>query len=109
MLCGIGVGAANGLFGGGGGMICVPLLLLLGLDNKHAQATAILIMLPISLASAVTYIIGGEVEWGTTLFVAIGSVAGGLIGAYLLSKLSNKVLEYIFAFVVLGVGIRLLF
>ncbi len=109
LLAGIGVGAANGLFGGGGGMICVPLLLLLGLDNKHAQATAILIMLPISLASAITYIIGSKVDWEIFGFVSIGSVVGGLLGAYILSKLSNKVLEYIFAFVVLGVGIRMLF
>jgi len=106
---GIFVGAANGLFGGGGGMICVPLLLLLGLDNKRAQATAILIMLPISLVSAIIYIIGGQVELSPTLFVSIGSIVGGLLGALLLNKLNNKALQFIFAFVVLGVGIRMIF
>ena len=109
IFAGVFIGVANGLFGGGGGMVCVPLLLLLGLDNQHAQATTILIMLPISLASAIIYLVSSTVEWDTTLWVGLGSVAGGVLGSFLLSKLNNKVLGFIFAFGVLGVGIRLLF
>jgi len=111
LICGAGilVGGANGLFGGGGGMICVPLLLLLGLDNQHAQATAIMVMLPVSLVSVVVYLIGNKVVFDPTIYVGLGSICGGLLGAFLLSKLSNKVLQFIFVFVVLGVGIRMLF
>ena len=62
-IAGVFIGAINGFFGGGGGMVCVPVLLLLGLVNQRAQATAILIMLPISIASAIVYYTQGFVEW----------------------------------------------
>lgn len=51
IICGTAVGLANSLFGGGGGMIAVPLLQRTGLDEKRAHATAILLILPISLFS----------------------------------------------------------
>ena len=109
LVAGVFIGVINGFFGGGGGMICVPALLMLGLSNKQAQATAILIMLPISIASAIVYYTNGFVDWNTVLYVAIGSVVGGVLGAYLLKNLSNNVLQYIFAFVVMAAGIRMLF
>ena len=109
LVAGVFIGVINGFFGGGGGMICVPALLMLGLSNKQAQATAILIMLPISIASAIVYYTNGFVDWNTVLYVAIGSVVGGILGAYLLKNLSNNVLQYIFAFVVMAAGIRMLF
>ena len=109
MGAGIFIGIINGFFGGGGGMICVPALILLGLSNKQAQATAILIMLPISIASAIVYYSSGFVDSNSVLFVSIGSVIGGIVGAYLLKKLSNNVLQYVFALVVVAAGVRMLF
>ena len=103
------IGFVNGFFGGGGGMICVPLLLLLGLNNKKAQATAIFCMVPISIASAVVYYSNQNIEFLTTLFVALGSIVGGILGALLLKKFNNLTLQYIFAVVVLVAGIRMLF
>lgn len=103
------IGMLNGFFGGGGGMLCVPLLLLLGLDNKKAQATAILCMVPISIASGFVYYSNGNLDWYIVLFVVLGSVVGGILGALLLKKFNNLTLQYIFAFVVLAVGIRMLF
>lgn len=102
------IGAINGFFGGGGGMICVPILLLVGLLNQKAHATAILTMVPISIASAVVYYSSGVIDWMTLLWVAIGSVAGGVVGALLLKKTPNLVLQYIFALVVIAAGIKML-
>ena len=46
-------GAVNGLFGGGGGMIAVPLLgKMLGYEDKEAHATAIFVIAPVCAASA---------------------------------------------------------
>ena len=53
------VGAVSGFFGGGGGMLCVPLLEYSGLDVKRAHATALVVILPICIVSSVVYIIGG--------------------------------------------------
>ena len=108
IVAGVFIGVANGFFGGGGGMICVPALLLTGLSNKQAQATAILIMLPISIASAIVYYTNGFVDLDMLLYTAVGSVVGGVVGALLLKKLSNNILKYIFALVVMAAGIRML-
>lgn len=106
---GVFVGATNGFFGGGGGMICVPILLLLGLGNQRAQATAILVMLPISIASALVYYTQGYVDWQSVLYVGAGSVLGGAIGACLLQIIPNKALKFVFAIVVIAAGIKMLF
>lgn len=102
------IGAINGFFGGGGGMICVPVLLAVGLFNRQAHATAILTMVPISIASAVVYYSSGVIDWMTLLWVTLGSVVGGVIGALLLKKIPNLVLQYLFALVVLAAGVKML-
>jgi len=109
ILGGIFIGVANGLFGGGGGMLCVPLLLFAGLQNKKAQATAILIMTPISIASVAIYYSNGFIDWDIALYVMAGSILGGLLGALILKKFSNITLQYIFAILVLVAGIRMIF
>lgn len=91
------VGAANSLFGGGGGMIAVPLLRKTGLDEKTAHATAILVILPISLFSFILYAIGGFYEPSVLIPTAIGVTAGGVLGAKLLGKLPTKIVNLIFA------------
>lgn len=103
-------GFCNGFFGGGGGMIVVPMLvLLLKLSPKKAHATAILIILPISVISAVISIINGHYDFAVGIPSGIGVVAGGIVGALALKKIDNKVLVKAFAFVMLIAGVRLLF
>ena len=109
VLCGLLTGAVNGLFGGGGGMVVVPLLKnLLGYDEKRAHATAILIIAPVCAASAVTYIAGGYFSAGVAIPAAVGSVAGGLLGALMLNKLPEFVVNAVFIAVMLAAGIRML-
>ena len=56
ILSGIAIGLANGFFGGGGGMICVPLLeKVLKIDNKKSHSTALAVMLPIAIFSIMVY------------------------------------------------------
>ena len=106
---GFAVGMVNGFFGGGGGMICVPLLMLCGLSNKKSHATAILTMLPISIASFFVYYSSGAINFIIFLFVAIGSVVGGILGALLLKKIPNIVLSYIFSVLMIVAGVRMCF
>ena len=107
---GVITGLINGIFGGGGGMIIVPILtLLLCFENKKAHATAILIILPISLVSACYYIVSGSFELAVGLPVAIGVTVGGVIGAFALKKLSSKWVSVIFAVVMATAGVKMLF
>ncbi len=109
LLIGVIIGFINGFWGGGGGMLCVPSLsYVVGLDEKRAHATTILIMLPLCIASFVIYLIGGYFEFDKIWTTGIGFVIGGLIGAYLLSGINNLVLKFIFSIVVLCSGIWLI-
>ncbi len=104
------IGFINGFFGGGGGMICVPLLeKMLHLDNKYSHATAIAVILPISFVSAIIYTLGGHIETVPFLTVGIGVLLGGVAGSFLLKFLPSKTIRIIFVFVMLAGGIRLLF
>ncbi len=109
-LCGMIVGFINGFFGGGGGMICVPLLeKMLHLENKYSHATAIAVILPISFVSALIYTLGGHIQSIPFITVCAGVVLGGIIGSFALKFLPSKTIRIIFVFVMLAGGVRLLF
>lgn len=103
------VGTANSLFGGGGGMLAVPLLKNTGLDDKCAHATAILLILPVSMLSFILYYFRGFYNVAVVIPTAIGVVAGGLVGAKLLGVLPVKAVQITFAFLQLLAGIFLFF
>ena len=103
-------GAVNGVFGGGGGMIVVPMLVkLLSYKEKKAHATAILIILPLSILSGFLYFAFGNFDFAIGLPVLIGVLIGGILGAFLLSKLSSKWIMLIFSIVMAIAGGKMLF
>ncbi len=103
-------GFINGLFGGGGGMIVVPMLTkLLKFPENKAHATAILIILPFSLLSGLFYASFGHVNLSVLLPCGIGVIGGGLIGAIILNKLNSKWITGIFSVVMFFAGAKMLF
>lgn len=109
ILTGAFIGFVNGFWGGGGGMICVPMLMyVLKLPEKNAHATTLLIMLPLSIASLIIYLINGHIEWMNALNIGVGFVIGGVLGALILKKISNVWLGIIFSVIIIAGGIKLL-
>lgn len=109
-LAGLLTGVINGLFGGGGGMVAVPLMKnMLGYDEKRAHATAILIIAPVCAVSAITYIVNGYFAADVVIPAAVGSVAGGFTGAMALQKLPEFLVNIVFVAVMLAAGVRMLF
>lgn len=107
-IVGLFIGFINGFFGGGGGMLLVPALKFIGgIEQKKSQATAISIILPLSLISALIYTIKGVYDINIGLSVGSGVIVGGIIGAFILNKLSNKCLSIIFYLLMLAAGIRM--
>lgn len=103
-------GLINGLFGGGGGMIIVPMLInFLNCPEKKAHATAILIILPLSITSGLFYLSFGALNLSVAIPTTIGVVVGGGVGALLLSKLSGRWVTIIFSVVMAVAGIKMLF
>ena len=106
ILAGAFIGFINGFLGAGGGVLLVPFLsYILKEDTKVAHATAVLVMFPISVASAVVYIIKGQFNFSVTLPVLIGSAVGGTIGAILLKKLKSSVIVIIFSLLLIASGV----
>ncbi len=107
--CGSLAGIANSLFGGGGGMLAVPLLKKTGLNAKEAHATAILVILPVCVSSFLLYALRGYCRAELVLPTAIGVTGGGWLGAKLLGKLPTKMVNILFAILQLFAGIFLCF
>lgn len=107
-VCGVAVGGANSIFGGGGGMLAVPLLMRIGLTEKRAHATAILVILPVSILSFVLYAYKGLYDFSVLIPTALGVTAGGTLGAKLLGKLPTTAVNLTFCALQILAGIFLL-
>lgn len=109
LIIGCFIGFINGFWGGGGGMVCVPTLTnLLKVENKKAHATTILIMLPLSVASFVVYLIKGNILWIPAGVITTGFVAGGVAGAMFLKKINNTILKIVFSLIIILGAIKML-
>lgn len=109
VIIGLLAGLLAGLFGIGGGFIMVPLFVLwLGLAQKRAHATSLLAVAFIAAAAVNRYANLGQIDWASALLVTCGAVCGIFLGIRLLTKISEKSLTYIFAFVLLCTAIRLI-
>lgn len=104
---GVAVGAANGLFGGGGGMIAVPALTLTGVPSKKAHATAIAIILPLSLISGAVYLAKEAADPSVILPSCAGVFVGGIAGALLLKKINSRGLSLLFYALMIAAGLKL--
>lgn len=90
------VGVLSGMFGIGGGTVIVPALVWLGLSQRNAAATSMLAIVPTSISSVISYATGGHVDWLAAALLFCGMFIGGRIGSWLLSRLPELVLRWIF-------------
>lgn len=90
------VGMLSGTFGIGGGTVIVPALVWLGLSQRNAAATSTLAIVPTSISGVISYATGGHVDWLAAALLFCGMFIGGQIGSWLLSRLPELVLRWIF-------------
>lgn len=111
LLIGILAGTFSGFFGIGGGIIMVPaLVFLFGLTQHQAQGTTLAAMVPpITLVAALRYYYSGNVKLALAIFMSIGLVFGGYIGAELTHYVPDPVLKRLFGILLLSVSIRMIF
>lgn len=102
-------GLVNGLFGSGGGTIAVPAFeRILGLEPHKSHATVITLILPLSILSAFIYCQKVEIQWISVLWVSVGGIVGGYIGAAILKKISTKWLHRIFGAFMIAAAVRMI-
>lgn len=107
---GIVTGLCNGLFGSGGGTVAVPFMeKFLKLETKKAHATAISVILPLTIVSLFFYTKSGYFDFKLTLSASIGGLIGGAAGAYFLKKIKPKYIRMIFGIFMIIAAIRMVF
>jgi uncharacterized membrane protein YfcA len=114
VLIGCLAGLINGLLGAGGGIIITYYLShVLTNDQKKGNiifANAVATMLPISIVSFGFYLIKGYITLDKEILSLIpAAVIGGILGAFLLTKLRFKTIKIIFAFLVTISGLLMIF
>lgn len=100
-------GLCNGLFGSGGGMVVVPFLKKTGLPAAVSHATAIAVILPLTVFSIWRYASFGSVDTAVLTKACIGGVAGGIIGSKLMKRFSPSFLRYGFSAVAIIAAVRM--
>ncbi|NLC67618.1 MAG: sulfite exporter TauE/SafE family protein [Clostridiaceae bacterium] len=109
IIIGIVTGFVNGFFGSGGGTVAVPaMVMLLGLDEHRAHATAISVILPLTIISVLFYINRDYMNWDITLKVILGGVIGGYLGAKLMNICPENVLRRLFAVFMIVAAARMI-
>lgn len=103
-------GLLSGAFGVGGGIVMVPLLMwFVGMDQRRAAATSLVAIVPSAIAGTIQYLVLGEVDVAAGLIVAVGGIAGSLVGTRLLRTLSLAWLRWLFIGLLVLVAVRLFF
>lgn len=109
MLAGAAAGLVNGLFGGGGGMVLLPLLSRWGtLDQKKAFATCVAVILPVCCVSAAVYLWQARPAVAFLLPYLLGGAVGGVVGGLTFRWIPVAVLRVIFGIFLLYGGVRYL-
>ncbi|NKQ41176.1 MAG: sulfite exporter TauE/SafE family protein [Sulfurovum sp.] len=100
-LIGIFVGVISGFFGVGGGMILVPLLMLIGFDIKAAIGISVVQMVFSSIYGSYLNYKKGNLVLHEGMWVGVGGLFGGIIGARFTDLLDEQTLSYVFLALIL--------
>jgi uncharacterized protein len=106
---GLVAGFFSALFGVGGGVVIVPLLLLAAKwDMRAASATSLAAIGITATAGVVTYVLHGEVRPLYALLVGVPAAIGAASGSALQRRLPVRTLSLLFAALLVGIAIDML-
>jgi uncharacterized membrane protein YfcA len=106
---GVLVGVFSGLFGVGGGIILVPILVLVfHIAQKRAQATSLVMVAIAAVTGALTYAFGDSVAWLPALPLAVGGIVGTWIGTTFVRRTPDRWLQFGFAALLIVAALRMM-
>jgi uncharacterized membrane protein YfcA len=109
VLIGLAAGFFSALFGVGGGIVVVGLLVLIGhWQERPAMATSLAAIGVIALAGTISYGFHGELKPGAAAIVGLPGALGAIAGTALQQRLANRTLSLLFALLLAGIGVKLL-
>lgn len=110
ILLGLIAGIAGGIFGIGGGLILIPaLVIIFGMSQHVAQGTSLAVMIPpVGILAALKYYQSGNIKLNIALWIAVGFVVGGFIGASLIQPVNDITLKRLFGILLALSSIRMI-
>jgi uncharacterized protein len=109
VLIGLAAGFFSALFGVGGGIIIVPLLLLVQRwRERPAMATSLAAIGIIALVGTISYGFHGELKPGAAAIIGLPAAAGAVAGTALQQRLATRTLSLLFALLLAAIGVKLL-
>ena len=106
---GLAAGVFSAFFGVGGGIVAVPLLILVaGLSDREATATSLAAIAITAAAGVLVFSLRGEVDVGYAALVGLPAAAGALAGTAWQQRVREGALTYGFAALLTVVGVLLL-
>jgi len=108
IIMGLIAGILSSLLGIGGGILLVPgLIFLLNFEIHKAIGTSLAVILPTALIGVYRHNVYGNINWKTGLLIAIGSVIGAYLGAWLSKILPAEILKKTFVIFILVIAFKL--
>jgi uncharacterized protein len=109
LLIGLTGGVLSGLLGIGGGTVMVPLMVLLGgLSQRKAHAISLGAIVPIAAVAVTTYALAGEIDWGASAALTVGTIFGAQAGAGFLARIPERRLKIAFGVFLIFAALALL-
>lgn len=107
---GIGIlaGAFSGLFGVGGGIVMVPLLILLGFGERRATATSLCAIVVIAALASGLQGAFGNVRLGDAALLVVPAVAGVGLGVAVQQRIPERAVSLLFALLLIVVATELI-
>lgn len=101
-------GVLSGLLGIGGAFIVIPLLTAAGLSFREAAALGLIFVVFTSSSGVLQHLRQGTVIWILGLILMAGSIPSAMIGSHYSTVLPNRVLQFVFAFILLATAVSYL-
>ena len=96
LLAGFVIGLLSGLLANGGGILMVPILLILGMSIKRAIGTSVAVVVFAAVPSILVHWYLGHIDWLITLGLTIGAIPGAYLGAWITVNADKKKLRRIY-------------
>jgi uncharacterized membrane protein YfcA len=111
VIIGLLAGLFSGLLGVGGGLVMIPLMVvLLGFSQHEAQGTSLAVLaIPVTFLAAYNYYTEGFVNWKFALIIAVSFLIGGFFGSKLAISIDRELLKKIFGVILIIAAIKMFF
>jgi uncharacterized protein len=112
ILLGIGLaaGVMGGLLGIGGGVLIVPaLVFFLAFDQHRAHGTSLAIVIMLSLVGVVTYFAHHNVDLIFSAGIAVGGMAGAVIGGCIVQRIKSRALRRMFCVFLIATAAKMIY